>query len=283
MNLLFTLDKNYFPQLQVLLTSLKINNPGEHFCIWLLHNKLPEDMLETLERWCDAGGHQFHPIQVADEVFRGAPVNSRYPAEMYYRLLAPHLLPGQVDRVLYLDPDILVINPIRPLWDTDLGDHLFAAAAHTGMTEFANGVNRIRLGVDHDYYNSGVLLMNLEKGREEIHPEELFAYVKGHRKELVLPDQDLLNAMFGKRIRPLDDAIWNYDARNFNNYMVRSSAQYNLKWVMEHTAILHFCGKPKPWKPGYLYRFGMLYLHYEQLARRSWGALSGQEAEEALL
>ena len=39
---------------------------------------------------------------------------------MYYRLLAPHLLPGQVDRVLYLDPDILVINPIRPLWDTDL-------------------------------------------------------------------------------------------------------------------------------------------------------------------
>ena len=69
MNLLFTLDKNYFPQLQVLLTSLKINNPGEHFCIWLLHNKLPEDMLETLERWCDAGGHQFHPIQVADEVF----------------------------------------------------------------------------------------------------------------------------------------------------------------------------------------------------------------------
>ena len=117
------------------------------------------------------------------------------------------------------------------------------------MTEFANGVNRIRLGVDHDYYNSGVLLMNLEKGREEIHPEELFAYVKGHRKELVLPDQDLLNAMFGERIRPLDDAIWNYDARNFNNYMVRSSAQYNLKWVMEHTAILHFCGKPKPGSP----------------------------------
>ena len=42
-----------------------------------------------------------------------------------------------------------------------------------------------------------------------------------------------------------------------------------LPWVMEHTAIFHFCGKAKPWKPGYVYRFGVLYHHYAQLTRRA--------------
>ena len=40
---------------------------------------------------------------------------------------------------------------------------------------------------------------------------------------------------------------------------------------MAHTAILHFCGKAKPWKPGYFYRFGLLCQHYMQLSRRDWG------------
>lgn len=43
-------------------------------------------------------------------------------------------------------------------------------------------------------------------------------------------------------------------------------------WVIKHTAILHFCGKAKPWKPRYIYRFGALYLHYMQLAERMLNA-----------
>ena len=270
MNILITLDENYFPQLRVLLTSLRLNDPGEHFDIYLLYSDLPEHMLQAVERWCRAAGYEFHPIRMDGNLFGSAPVSSRYPAEMYYRLLAPRLLPEELNRIIYLDPDILVINPLRPLWETNMSGWLFGAAAHTGKTELANDVNRLRLGVEHDYYNSGVLLMDLELGREEIIPEEIFRYVEEHRMELVLPDQDLLNAMFGERIFPLDDAVWNYDARNYNNYVMRSSGKYNVKWVMENTAILHFCGKAKPWKPGYIYRCGVLYQHYEQLAGRSW-------------
>ena len=110
---------------------------------------------------------------------------------MYYRLLAPHLLPCNIKRILYLDPDILVINPIRGLWGTDLQGNLFAAAAHTGKTELAHSVNRLRLGTKQDYYNSGVLLMDLDAGRREIDPEELFRYAELHREELLLPDQDI--------------------------------------------------------------------------------------------
>ena len=141
------------------------------------------------------------------------------------------------------------------LWQTDMEGALFAAAPHTGMTELANNVNRIRLGTQCKYYNSGVLLIDLARARAEIEPESLYRYIEAHRSGLLLPDQDVLNAMFGDRILPLDDFRWNYDARNFTNYYMRSSGMADSDWVMRNTAILHFCGKAKPWKPFYRYRF----------------------------
>lgn len=269
--LLCALDANYLPQLRVLLTSIRLNNPGETFGLYLMHSGLPECELEGLERWCGEAGWEFHSVPVDAALFDGAPVTAQYPREMYYRLLAGQMLPESLTRVLYLDPDILVINPLRELWETDMQGNMFAAAAHTGKTELANNVNRIRLGTDHDYYNSGVLLIDLERCRSEVSPDELFAFVREHRRELVMPDQDLLNAVYGDSILPLDDALWNYDARNFNNYMLRSAGEQDMDWVMENTAILHFCGKAKPWKPNYIYRFGVLYRHYERLAERAWG------------
>lgn len=267
-SLLTTLDQNYLPQLRTLLTSLSINNPNDTFNVFLFHSGIPEEALAGIRRQCDKAGYAFSTICVDDTLFQGAPVSRQYPKEMYYRLLAPCLLPGSVKRILYLDPDTLVINPIRPLWETDLKGNLFAAAAHTGKTELANSVNQLRLGTDSDYYNSGVLLMDLEAGRREIDPQKLFYYVEQHRIELILPDQDILNALYSERILPLDDVLWNYDARNYSNYLLRSGGICDLPWVMEHTAILHFCGKLKPWKPKYIYRFGILYRHYMQLARR---------------
>lgn len=269
-SILSTLDQNYLPQLQVLLASLRINNPSEKIVLYLLHSGIPESALTGVELQCWDYGYSFVPIRVENTLFEDAPVTRQYPKEMYYRLLAPQLLPPDVERVLYLDPDILIINPIRPLWETDLRGNLFGAAAHTGKTELANSVNQLRLGTQRDYYNSGVLLMDLAAGRREIRPDALFAYVEKHRKELVLPDQDLLNGLYSQRILDLEDVIWNYDARNYSNYLLRSGGVCDLRWVMEHTSILHFCGKEKPWKPKYFHRFGILYQHYVQLTRRDW-------------
>ena len=269
-SLLTTLDQNYLPQLQVLLTSLSLNNPGESICLYLLHSGIPEQRLAAVYRQCQALGYAAVPLRVDDGLFAHAPTTRQYPKEMYYRLLAPLLLPDQVRRVLYLDPDTLVINPIRPLWERELNGNLFGAAAHTGKTELANSVNQLRLGTERDYYNSGVLLMDLEAGRREIQPQTLFRYVEEHRKELLLPDQDVLNALYSQRILPLEDVLWNYDARNYSSYLLRSGGICNLQWVMEHTAILHFCGKAKPWKSKYAHRFGILYRHYIQLTKRAW-------------
>ncbi len=269
--LLVTLDENYLFQLQILLSSIAVNNFGESIQLYLMHSGIPEEKLKPVKQQCDALGYSLDPVFVDQSLFQNAPVTKRYPQEMYYRLFAPRLLPDSLDKILYLDPDILVINPLRPLWEMDLGQNLFAAASHTGLTEIANDVNRVRLKTENAYFNSGVLLMNLALCRTEVVPEEVFAFSAQHKANLLLPDQDILNAMFGNRILPLEDSIWNYDARNYNSYRLRSSGKMNQDWVLAHTAILHFCGGAKPWKPGYPYRFGILYKHYAQLTRTWFG------------
>ena len=268
MELLVTVDKNYILPLQVMLTSLYMNNPGEDVELYLLHSRLQEKELEPLEKQCGRLGYKFFPVKIEDSWFSQAPVTKQYPREMYYRLLAPCFLPQKLHRILYLDPDILVINSLKPLWETDMKGRLFAAAAHTGKTNLANNINQVRLGTTNKYFNSGVLLINLDQGRKEILPEEIFRYAGEHAKELLLPDQDILNAVFGSRTLELDDYLWNYDARNYSTYLLRSGGVCDMDWVMGNTGILHFCGKTKPWQAGYIHRFGILYKHYMQINRR---------------
>ena len=269
MQILVTLNKNYMPQLKVLLTSIHTSQPEESPDIWLMHSGIPDDLLASAGRLCRLYGFGFHPVLIDGTFFKDAPVSRQYPREMYYRLLAGSLLPEDLHRILYLDPDILVINPLRPLWGTDMKGMLFAAAAHTGKTDLASNINQLRLGTDHDYYNSGVLLIDLDMAGKEITAEEIFRYTKEHGKELLLPDQDLLNILYGQRTLALDDSIWNYDARNYNTYLLKSSGLCNMDWVMQNTSVLHFCGKLKPWQAGYIHRFGILYKHYMQLTQRA--------------
>ena len=131
----------------MLLASLCQNCPGETGSVYLLHRSIPRQKLDGLGESLKMHGWELCPISGGEPVFQ-APVTKQYPQEMYYRLLAGHLLPREVNRVLYLDPDILVINPLKPLWQMDLQGNLFAAAAHTGKTELANSLNRVRLGTE---------------------------------------------------------------------------------------------------------------------------------------
>ena len=146
MNLLLTLDENYLPPCKVMLCSFFASNPNEaDVTVYLLHSAIPGDKLEELANFCSLFGAKLRPITVDTALFENAPTSKRYPKEMYYRLLSPLILPKELERVLYLDPDMLIINPLRPLWELNLYRKTFAAAAHTGLTEMANEINQVRL------------------------------------------------------------------------------------------------------------------------------------------
>lgn len=270
MNILVTLDRNYLPPLTVMLTSMLLSNPDERFDVYLASGDIAQEDLSGVNRLCARFGSALHHIPVSSDSFDGAPTLRYYSKAMYYRLLAAELLPESLDRILYLDPDILVIGPLSPLYNIELDDHLYAACIHHGLVDLAAPVNKLRLSAyeTDGYFNSGVLLMNLPRIRETVSPQEIFSYVEKNRQLLVLPDQDVLNGLYGELILPVSEHIWNYDARRYNEYKLASQGDMDMDWVMQKTAILHFCGKRKPWNKAYFGRFSALYKHYMQQAKR---------------
>ena len=82
---------------------------------------------------------------------------------MYYRLLCGDILPKTIKHVLYLDPDILILNSLEELWWINLQGSLLAASTYKGVTKISSGINNIRLNTVHDYYNYGVMLIDIDK------------------------------------------------------------------------------------------------------------------------
>ncbi len=269
MNLLITIDENYLFPCKIMLHSFFASNPNEHdVSVYLLHSNLSSNKLNELQQCCANYKMEFIPIKVDPVLFENAPSNRRYPKEMYYRLLSPLILPRELERVLYLDPDILIINSLKPLWDMNLCGRTFAAASHTGLTEMANDLNNVRLNTEHEYFNTGVMLIDLEAARKNVKAEDIFECVNEHEKELILPDQDVFNILYGKQTLPIDDVVWNYDVRNYSKYVIRSTGKHDMNWVIQNTVVLHFCGKNKPWNEDYKNPFGILYRHYMNLSVR---------------
>ncbi len=267
-NILVTLNSTYLKPLKVMLQSLFLNNPHKNFNIFIMHTELKPDELHSLEQFVHGNGSQLFNILVDGKHFQDAPVLMHYTKEMYYRLLAFKFLPKDLDRILYLDPDILVLNSVDALYEMDLEDYLFAAASHEKIS--IKEINQIRLlPYELDtYYNSGVLLMNLKAHRKVIKEDDIFKFVEENKKKLILPDQDILNALYSKYIKKLDETIYNYDARFYNYYKLISNDQLDMDYVINHTVFLHFCGKKKPWKQNYSGRFHALYKHYDKMAFR---------------
>jgi len=249
-----------------MLKSLFLNNPGEKFTIYLMHSSLTDDELKDLEYFISVHGHELQIIYLADHYFENAPVILHYTKEMYYRLLAFKFLPRTLERILYLDPDTLIINPIRELYELDMEGYLYAAAYHDLIS--VKQVNKIRLKPYEikAYYNSGVLLMNLKLQREVIKEEDIFNFVEKNRAKLIMPDQDIINALYSKSIKTIDEKLYNYDARYYNYYKLRTDGKWDMDRVINNTVILHFCGRRKPWNKNYSGKFHSLYKHYEKLA-----------------
>lgn len=115
MDLLLTLDEGYLSHLKVTLLSIRQANPHTDFRIWLVHESISSEGLKKLRTLTDHLAFDLQEIQVDGSQWNNAKTEDRYPKEMYFRLLAGEILPADIHKVLYLDPDILVINPLDAL------------------------------------------------------------------------------------------------------------------------------------------------------------------------
>ncbi|MEG0804139.1 MAG: glycosyltransferase, partial [Pygmaiobacter sp.] len=155
-SILVTLDARYIPVLRVLLASLLHSNREETFALYLAYSSLTDEHLQSIAHGFDPQRLRLQPIVIADSALEGAPIEKRYPREMYYRLFAAKFLPETLDRILYLDPDIVVLNSIRPLYELDMGDNFFAAASHVKRSFQKFNNLRLEMPSGSAYVNSGV-------------------------------------------------------------------------------------------------------------------------------
>ena len=261
MNLLVTLNRAYLKYLISMLRSFNDSNPYP-VDIYIFSNDLSIDDIAAYKTYLSPS-NAYHIIRIPKSALVDAPISSRYPTEMYYRIFAGKFLPPQLDKILYLDPDIIVKGDLMELYSMDMKNALFAGACN--IRRFLKKFNQIKNSApkDAEYVNTGVLLMNLRELRKHQNEEEVFSYIEQKKHLLTLPDQDIISALYGEKIILIDKLIYNLSDRTilFHNLHCEPDKKIDLDWVEKNTKIIHYFGRNKPWKENY---HGILAPYYEK-------------------
>ncbi|MBR2023301.1 MAG: glycosyltransferase family 8 protein [Clostridia bacterium] len=262
MNVLVAINKGYMRHFFVMLASL-LDNVKEKLCVYVMHDDLDKADEENIRAHFQ--GITFRFIYMDASIFDGFPTTKRYPYTIYYRIFAPVLLPKEVERVLYLDCDLVVHNPIDTFYNQDFCDNTFVACSHTGA--ILRLINRLRLGVGKGnvYMNTGVLLMNVPKFRAELDVDLLKKYTRKSKRRLILFDQDVLYKFFGDKVLQADEKIYNLSDRQIRLHNAFHRDKITKEWVEQNNVIAHYIGKNKPWKTSYK---GILDKYYKRYKKR---------------
>jgi lipopolysaccharide biosynthesis glycosyltransferase len=196
-------DARYLPHAATMLRSVLAHADGLQVHAHLLHGPgLPDEDVRRVGAMAEREGAWFHAHSVGDERIDGLPgiTQAGIPSTIWYRIYLPELLPG-VDRILYLDGDLLAVDSLAPLAAVDIGGHYVGAV--TNVFEPWNEGYPAALGLDltgpRSYFNSGVLLMNLALMRDDDCTAALREWALANRDRLPWGDQDALNAVLAER------------------------------------------------------------------------------------
>ena len=193
------LDSNYVKYAYVMLTSLFENQSYDtEIHIFLLQSSLAEWEKECLQELVESYGGRLHWLDIDPSVFpQSIPVPRYWSIEAYYRLMLQDILPEEVDRIIYLDIDIIVNKSLDELYNTDFEGMLLCACSEplSGML-FDDLRREMFKDIAKDgfiYFNSGVILLNVAEMRQKYHLKDYLETAKKLDYKLVTPDQDLLN------------------------------------------------------------------------------------------
>ncbi|MGB6013094.1 MAG: glycosyltransferase family 8 protein, partial [Nodosilinea sp.] len=182
--------------------------------------------------------------------------HSPYPPSAYYRLFIPDLVPESVERIIYLDSDVLVKADLAELASIDFDDHAMLAvqdfghlyvqqAKHLSMLDFA----ALKIDPGHKYMNTGMLVLNLKKWRSEKIDAKMIDFLT-QNPELFYPDQDALNIVLAGQWKEIDPR-WNqtHIVYRWPSWQDSPFDEKLYRDLVENPFITHFTGRPKPWMP----------------------------------
>ena len=235
MNILISINDGYIKYAKMMLKSLKMSN-NVNLDIYLLYDDITDDNLKDFKEYVDSEIGTLHAIKFEEDI--DFPMNVPHiTRETYFRLFAPYIL-TDLDRILYLDCDLIVRMDISDFYNLKMNDYVIAGAINFDSD---NPLYLERLGIseDHRYINAGVLLFELNNYRNFITKKEIIDYINNNYENLVYQDQDVINYLFRDKIREVG-FTFNYQITQ----ILDGYEEYGYR-------IVHFCNKYKPWNDNF--------------------------------
>lgn len=242
-------DERYLAHCATMVSSLRATDHGRPVEVHFLHApSLPAPARRRLEAMARPGRLDVVTHAIAPDAVAGLPAWGRIPATMWYRILLPELM-GHATRVLYLDADVLVLDSLAQLWDTDLNGAWLGAVTNVPERHMLGHAAELGLPGPESYFNSGVLLLDLEAMRRDDRTAALRACVAEQRERLLWPDQDALNLVLGTRRHALHPRFNFMNSVRLFPWAADLLGAGAVREAIDHPAIVHFEGpdENKPW------------------------------------
>lgn len=238
----------YVPHVAAMLHSLLSVQGNAGITVHFLYDaNLEKTELERLRNFAIEQGAVWQGHLITEEQRARFPDNYHFGREAWYRTLLPELLP-ELERVLYLDADTIIRQSLEPLWQFDLQGHVIGAIANP-LYAFMDNSFMLGLGVDSpdNYFNSGVILFDLQEWRAQNVGAELLQFIAEHGAAQAWPDQNTLNSVLRGRWMRLP-AQWNMQNVYFELPLKRIPyPTESLRLARQNPAIVHYSAPYKPW------------------------------------
>ncbi len=233
----FSTDAKYLPFLAVAIRSLIDNSSEENdYVINVLNDGLPENRVRKIKAMeTDNVKINFFGVKEKVEALAGE-LNLRdyFTISIYFRLFIPSMFP-HLKKALYMDCDIVILDDVAKLYKKDLEGNVLGVVSDQIIAgdEVLHVYSEKALGIKYrEYFNSGILLMDLNMMREMKIEEQFVELLNKYDFRTIAPDQDYLNVLCRDKVMYLDRA-WN---------VMSSKDEY-----FGELRIIHFNMFNKPW------------------------------------
>lgn len=260
MNIFFASNDNYVQHLSVAIASILVNSlPNEKFNFYILDGNISNKNKNILLSLKNIKDFSMEFIKVQEEMFKICPITPEcchISNQCYYRYIIPLVKP-ELEKVLYLDCDIVIKDSLKDLWNIDLKDNYVAAVEDlcSITKEDAN-----RLGTNH-YFNSGVLLINNELWKRDDIINTLFKNTKEIHDKIRWVDQCVLNYTFKDKVLFVSPK-YNLQHSVYKDTKYNLYTKHEITYAKAFPIIVHYTGCDKPWHKKCIHKLWKDYYKY---------------------
>lgn len=284
-NVLVCTDDNYVPQCGIMLTSLFVNNKSNNLQIFVLSEEINENNKRLLCNTANNYGVEMHFVSIDKDMLQGfnntIKLGDHVSLAAYYRLFCSNILPQDIDKVLYLDCDIIINRDIADLYNYNIDNYALAGVIDENYfcSEYYD-----RLDLDRNvitYINSGVLLINLNYWRKYNVTSRCVECVHSIPQKLLFHDQDTLNVVLKNEINYLP-ITWNFQTAFLyciNQEKYEENILKEINSIINNPSIIHYTGTSKPWFSSCYHPYKNYYLYYKAMSEwRDWKLIRSESS-----